>query len=269
MIYNSKKRKLDSPKHTNIKSKKKKSVKRGHGKKSLHSVPIFSANCAGCNNKIKSLVDNVNHLGAGIFTLQETHFKRKGRLNSHFSEFEIFESIRKKQKGGTVIGAHKSLSPILIEEYAEEFELLVVEVIFGGKSVRVMTGYGPQENWRLEERTPFFHALEEEIVKAKTSEKAVYIQLDANSKLGPKFIQGDPYEQSDNGKILAGILERNAMYVINGIKEKCVGKFTRQRCTKKRKEASIIDFVIGCEEINDMITKLVVDEKKRTCPCQL
>ena len=158
--------------------------------------------------------------------------------------------------------AHKSLSPILIEEYAEEFELLVVEVILGGKSVRVMTGYGPQENWRLEERTPFFHALEEEIVKAKTSEKAVYIQLDANSKLGPKFIQGDPYEQSDNGKILAGILERNAMYVINGIKEKCVGKFTRQRCTKKRKEASIIDFVIGCEEINDMITKLVVDEKK-------
>ena len=106
MIYDSKKRKLDSHKHNNNKSKNRKSVKIGPGKKSLQSVPIFSANCAGCNNKIKSLVDNVNHIGAGIFTLQESHFKRKGRLNSHFSDFEIFESIRKKQKGGTVIEAH-------------------------------------------------------------------------------------------------------------------------------------------------------------------
>ena len=35
--------------------------------------------------------------------------------------------FRKKQKGGTLIGAHKSLDPILIEEYSEEFELLVIE----------------------------------------------------------------------------------------------------------------------------------------------
>ena len=169
-----------------------------------------------------------------------------------------------KQKGGTLIGVHKSLSPILIEEYSEEFELLVVEIQLGGKDVRIISGYGPQENWRLEERAPFFSALEEEIVKAKTSDKAVYIQLDANSKLGPTFIQGDPHAQSDNGKILAGIIQRNAMCVVNSLKEKCVGKYTRQRSTKKRKEASIIiiDFVIGCEEMNDMITSLVIDEKK-------
>ena len=68
----------------------------------------------------------MNQIGAGISILQETHFKRKGRLNSHFSDFEIFEAIRKKQKGGTVIGAHKSLSPILFKDYSEEFELLVV-----------------------------------------------------------------------------------------------------------------------------------------------
>ena len=262
MIYNSKKRKLDSQKYTNNKSKKEKLVKIGPGKKSSQSVPIFSANCAGCNNKIKILVYNVNHIGAGMFTLQESHFKRKGRLNSHFSDFEVFESIWKKQKGGTVIGAHKSLSPILIEEYLEDFELLVVEVIIGGKSIRVISGYGPQENWKLEERTPFFSALEEKIVKAKTSEKAVYIQLDANSKLGSTFIQGDPHAQSDNGKIMAGIIQRNAIFVVNGMTEKCVGKFTRQRSTKKRKKASIIDFVIVREEMNDMITSLVIDEKK-------
>ena len=65
-----------------------------------------------------------------------------------------------------------------------------------------------------------FKALEEEIVKAKSSEKAVHIQLDANSKLGPNIIQGDPHKQSDNGKILAGIIQRNALFVINGSIEK-------------------------------------------------
>jgi hypothetical protein len=140
--------------------------------------------------------------------------------------------------------------------YSEEFELLVVEVIIGGKSVRVITGYGPQENWKLEERTPFFNALEEEIVKAKSSEKAVYIQLDANSKLGPQVIQGDPHAQSDNGKILSGIIEKNELCVINNSGKKCTGKIPRQRITKRRKEESIIDFVLTCSDMEDIIELL-------------
>ena len=99
-----------------------------------------------------------------------------------------------------------------------------------------MTGYGPQEKWKLEERTPFFHALEEEIVKVKTSEKAVYIQFDANSKLCPTLIQGDLPAQSGNGKIPAGIIKRNALFVVNNSEEKCVGKLTQQRSTKKGKK---------------------------------
>ena len=193
------------------KTQSKKYTKRGPGKKIVKSVPIFSANCAGCQSKLQSLVDNVNHVGAGIFTLQETHFKRKGKLNYKFPEFQIFEAIRIKQKGGTAIGAHKSLEPVLIEEYSEEFELIVVEIKMGGKEVRIITGYGPQENWKRDERLPFFQALEDEIVKAISSDKLVYIQMDANSKLGPDMIKGDPHAQSDNGKILAAIIKRNAL----------------------------------------------------------
>ena len=84
--------------------------------------------------------------------------------------------------------------------------MLVVEVKLGGRDVRVISGYGPQENWKSEEKRPFFRALEEKILKAKLYEKAIYIQMNANSKLGPNFIRGDPHEQSENGKILANIL---------------------------------------------------------------
>ena len=113
----------------------------------LYKILTVPSPCAECYNKIQSLVDNVKHIGAGIFTLQETHFKRKGRLNDKFNEFEIFEAIRKKQKGGTLIEAHKSLDPILIEEYSEDFELLVIEVKVDGKEIRIISGYGLQENW--------------------------------------------------------------------------------------------------------------------------
>ena len=46
----------------------------------VQSVPIFSANWAGVVKKIESLVNSVTKIGAGLITLQETHFKSKGRL---------------------------------------------------------------------------------------------------------------------------------------------------------------------------------------------
>ena len=98
-----------------------------------------------------------------------------------------------------MIAVHKSLDPILIKEHSDEFELLTVEVKLGNKDVRVISGYGPQENWNLQEKMPFFRALEEEIIKAKSNDKLVFIQLDANSKLGPNIIPGDPHAQSANG----------------------------------------------------------------------
>ena len=52
-----------------------------------------------------------------------------------------------------------------------------------------MTGYGPQENWSEEEKMPFFIALEEEISKAQMANKSIILELDANSKLGSKYVK--------------------------------------------------------------------------------
>ena len=55
-----------------------------------------------------------------------------------------------------MIGVHKGLDPILIEEFSGDFELLVVEVTISGKKVKIMSGYGPQECWPINQRLPFF-----------------------------------------------------------------------------------------------------------------
>ena len=101
-----------------------------------------------------------------------------------------------------MVGVDKSLQPVLIEEYEETFELLVIEITVGGKEIRIMSGYGPQETWTDEEKMPFFVALEEEIIKAQDNRKSVIIAMDANSKLGKEYIENDPKPMSGNGKIL-------------------------------------------------------------------
>ena len=89
----------------------------------------------------------------------------------------------------------------LLIHYSQEFELIVVEIKVAQREIRIMTGYGPQENWPEAKRMPFFLALEAEIVKAELEGKSVIIELDANSKLGPIMIPGDMHAQSENGKI--------------------------------------------------------------------
>ena len=43
-------------------------------------------------------------------------------------EFVVFEAIRAKKGGGTMIAIHEDLNPKLVEEYNDDFELLVVEI---------------------------------------------------------------------------------------------------------------------------------------------
>ena len=96
----------------------------------------------------------------------------------------VFEAIRKAKGGGTLIASHISLNPKLIESYEDEFELLVVDLDLKEKKIRVISGYGPQENWTEDKRRPFFVALETEVEKAKLAGKPFIIKLDANAKLG-------------------------------------------------------------------------------------
>ena len=188
---------------------------------------------------------------------------KKGKLK--IENFEIFEAIRKKQKGGTILGAHKALNPILIEECNGDFELLVVEVKIRNKEIRIMTGYGPQETWPEDQRMPFFLALEQEIVKAEMQGKSIIIEMDSNSKLGPEFIPQDPHSQSSNGKILAGIINRHGLIVTNGLNNKCNGAITRKRETKDSVEESIIDYVLISEDLEKELESITIDEKRNNC----
>ena len=224
-------------------------------------LKLFSTNGAGVvGGKVKSLQAAVQQTNANLVTLQETHSKRKGRIQ--IEGHIVFEAIRKAKGGGTLISGHKDLNPKLIEQYEDEFELLVVEIELKQKKVRVISGYGPQENWTEEKRMPYFIALETEIEKATLAGRAVIVEMDANAKLGRKYIRRDPHEISPNGVILANIVERQSLVVGNGT-DMCTGTITRKRVTKNRVEQSAIDIVLFSSDMLDSLVSVNIDEKRK------
>ena len=124
----------------------------------------------------------VKATGANLVMIQETHAQTKGKIA--MDGFVVFEAIRNKKGGGTMCAVHEEFSPKLVNEYSDDFELLVVEMKTNTKDLRVITGYGPQENIDEEKPMPFFLALEKEIIEAKNIDRSIIIELDANSKLG-------------------------------------------------------------------------------------
>ena len=144
----------------------------------------------------------------------------------------------------------------------KHYELLVVEIVTQNIPIRVITGYGPQENWTESEKMPFWVALEAEVASAEICGKSVIIQMDANAKLGPLYIRKDPHTISWNGKVLGGIIERHALTVINGLEGKCSGTITRERNTQDSIEKSVIDFILISSDLEKHVKSMHVDEER-------
>ena len=174
----------------------------------------------------------------------------------------VFEAIQTKKGGGTMCAVREELNPKLIEEYKDPFELLVVEIEVKKKEILIITGYGTQENMEEGKILPFFMALEEEVEKATNTRKSIVIKIDANSKLGPNYIPGDPHEITMNGRLLAQIVERQNLMVVNG-SNKCRGLITRRRQANDKVEENVIDLFIISNDLNDDLESLEIVENRK------
>ena len=87
------------------------------------------------------------------------------------------------------------------------------------------------------------------------------MELDASSKLGSKLIQGDPKEQSKNGKLLENVVVDNDLIVVNG-PNLCKGVIARLRKTIHNTEESVIVFFILCRRFFSLIISLEIDESR-------
>ena len=93
------------------------------------------------------------------------------------------------------MGVKKSLNPFLIYEGDDQIEIISVEANINNKKIRFITAYGPQQS-DYDRKFVFFAKLSEEIAAAELAGCSVFIELDANSKVGRQFIKGDPCDST-------------------------------------------------------------------------
>ena len=92
-----------------------------------------------------------------------------------------------------------------------------------------------------------------EIMDAYENNCMVVIEMDANAKVGMKYIVGDPHETSPNGRLLLEMVKRQNLIIVNAM-DICKGLITKERITKNGKEISVIDYIL----VRDNLSKYLI-----------
>ena len=149
----------------------------------------------------------------------------------------------------------------MITNSKDDIEIITVQAEIGKKKIRIINGYGPQEDDDIEKVINFWQEFEVEVIKAKDENCFVIIQMDANAKVGNSIIKDDPHTRSSNGKIMMDVVERQHLVIANSL-DICKGTITRQRIFEKKTEKSVIDYIIICEELLKYLIEISIDEER-------
>jgi hypothetical protein len=159
---------------------------------------------------------------------------------------------------------HNNLQPALIptQNCSEmSINVLVVEATVRNSKIRFINSYGVQETSPAKDKADYYSTLEEEIQLTLDAGCMLCWETDANAKMGPDYIKGDPHEITPNGKLLLSLIERHNLVIVNGT-DKCAGIITRMRRKGNIIEKSVIDFFIVCQTLFQLVTRMEIDEDR-------
>jgi hypothetical protein len=160
------------------------------------------------------------------------------------NDYQVFLKNRKSSGGGLMTAIDPNLNPMIIAPKLQ-YSLTLNE-----KQLRVINGYGPQDDDTIQHRLNFGLGLEKEIISAKIESCMIIIQMDANGKVGQKIISNDLNNVTDGN----GLLNSD---------KKCVGSITRHRATKKSIETAVLDYVLVCQELYQYFEDMLIDEARQ------
>ena len=228
------------------------------------NLKLFGINSAGIKSKLDSFNEVLSTLKPHIWMLEETKLKPhediKGGLLSDFQVFYL--SRQKSQGGGIALGVNKCLESTLLNEGDDETEVISVLVVVGDIPIRVIVGYGVQENASKEKKNKFWDFIEQEVNQAELEEQGIIIQMDGNLHAGDSLVKDDPNPQNMNGKMFLQFLQRNnSLKVVNSM-DICEGLITRQRQVESRMKRAVLDFFIVNDKLAPFVKRMIVDEER-------
>ena len=251
------------PRKQHVRKLKHKRIRRGglkHKDNKNVKFSLLGNNSAGIKAKQDSLEAVIKLLGnPSCITLQETKLVKKNVF--HLNGYQVFQKNRNGSGGGLLTAVDPSLNPMLISTNNEEAEILTVQKEVNKMNIRLINGYGPQDDDSLQNRLNFWLGLDQEILSAKSESCLVMVQMDANGKVGRNIISADPNNVTDgNGRQMLDIIERHGLRMLNSNKM-CSGAVTRYRVTKNGTEMAILDYFLVCQELYEFFENMVILSK--------
>ena len=101
--------------------------------------------------------------------IEETNLKPNEVLKCEESDqFQIYYLSRQESHGGGLaLGVDRDLESTLMRAGNDEVEVMSIQECLGDIPVRIILGYGPQENALLEKKNKFWEIIENEINEAE------------------------------------------------------------------------------------------------------
>ena len=173
-----------------------------------------------------------------------------------------YQSRQLSQGGGIALGIDKQFESVFVRGGNDDLEIMSVVFYINNLAVRVLVGYGPQENDSKEKKDAFWNFLDTEVVEAELEGQGLVIQFDGNLHAGQDLIKNDPNPQNQNGRLFMQFLQRHSSVSVVNSWSSFEGLLTRKRVTKDRTEEAVLDFFIVNDRLQSYVKRAFVDEDK-------
>ena len=178
-------------------------------------------------------------------------------------DYQIFYLSRQEtQGGGLALGVNKKPECTFFNEGDDDPEVMSVLVVVGNIPIRIIVGYGVQENASKEKKDKFWDFIEKEVVQAELEDQGLIIQMDGNLHAGGELVKDDPNPQNQNGRLFMQFLQRNPSLTVVNALSICKGLISRQRILESRKEKAVLDFFLVNDKLSPFLKSMIVDEKR-------
>ena len=196
-------------------------------------LKLYGINAAGIKSKTESFNNVLTNLKPHIWMVQETKLKPHERINCEaLNDYQVFYLYRHdSQGGGIALGITKKLESTFVTEGNDDTEVMVALVTVGKIPIRVIVGYGVQENAHKEKKEAFWDFIENEVVEAEAKNQGVIIQMDGNLHAGNNLVKNDPQSTESEWE--------NFYAVFTAKQNTCSSKWIRYLSRSNYKTASI------------------------------
>ena len=149
-------------------------------------LKLYGINAAGINCKTASFNQVLSQLNPHIWMVEETKLKPHQKIKSDsLNDFQVYYLSRQESHGGGIaLGVSKMFESTFINGGNDDTEVMSVLVLVGDIPIRIVVGYGVQENASKEKKEKFWDFIEKEVIQAEQEEQGLIIQMDGNLHAG-------------------------------------------------------------------------------------